>query len=1341
MSKRFAFILVLCALWAHAIQASKLQAQTPLSQKLPSQKLSSQKLSSQKLQESPSLLPTPRKQRSYGLDPTKSLTQYAVHSWDTEDGLPSLTITSLAQTPDGFLWLATFSGLARFDGVRFSVFDYRSTPQLRSNTLNSLLADSAGNLWIGGEGCGLVRLRNRAFTAYSAERHGLASDIVYSLASGARDTLWIATSKGLQAARYTPEGDSVQILPVAYFPGETALKVFRAADSTLWIIVRNKGVFLLKNGVVRRFEPAKPIASPPLPPTTVITDFAQTPDGVLWMSTLDRGLLSYNGAETELFHLNGAQPIQGSSFSLFADRVSGAVWLSSTKSLYRIYNGRISELSTNKNLINARIFQDREGNLWFGSYRDGLSRMQNGKFLLYGELEGLTDEATHCVAEDAQGRLWIGGDNGLSVIEKNAVKTFTVQSGDLPNNTVRDVCPAPDGNVWIATGWGLARFDGKRFVRFSPQTPLSNERLRRLCLAKNGTLWIASESGLNAISPQPSTENRSGRLEAQTAVVQKFMEKEFIHVVAEDAGGVIWVGTNGGGLYSIRGGFPKREQGRFGLSNKVFDICPDADGALWLAVDNGICRFKNGVLTAFSEDNGFMTILNPGPLTDDGGGWLWTLSGGYLLQISKDDLNEIANRQEAGRADFPRAQMRRYGKSDGLRSSNRSSNSKNCMASDGTLWVSTSRGAAALRLDNIPQNPFTPTVVVESVALDDSLVAAAHFFSSGALNVEGEVKRCSFYLAVPSFTAPEKVRISARLEGFDDKAFEIGYGQRKIEYANLKRGRTYILRVKASNNDDVWNENETTLSLYFAPFFWETPWFFGLCLASILVAGYGGLQWRVRYMRAQALVLQKMVKERTKELEDANEEILRQSFIHAEQAQQIELANSELHEQNIQLEHLNAAFGQKVKELETIDDIVQTINNELDFEKLLAALLEKGHILVPNAEKSSILVYDEASDLYRFIAFHGYDASLFLHLRFSREDIEYRYLRNKPLHEGVYIITEYPSLPEINSAEMARAEELELTPKLEFTTEPPKCSLAMTISFNDVVEGIIFFDNYLSAEAFTATDVERFRRFRKHVVTAFAKAKIMTAMHDSARRLSEQNYRLQELDKEKNEFLGIAAHDMKSPLAGIMMSVGLLRRYYDKMSKEDRLKIFDSIEHVARRMTEIISNFLDINAIESGAIKLSPARFDILALAKQTLEQYEDRANAKDIAIHFVHESGDKAVYVFADLGATAQTLDNLISNAIKYSPLGKNIVVRCRAQEKTTRIEVEDEGAGLTPEDMKKLFGKFARLSARPTAGEDSAGLGLSIVKRLVESMNGKVWCESEYGRGSTFIVELPSA
>jgi signal transduction histidine kinase len=237
-------------------------------------------------------------------------------------------------------------------------------------------------------------------------------------------------------------------------------------------------------------------------------------------------------------------------------------------------------------------------------------------------------------------------------------------------------------------------------------------------------------------------------------------------------------------------------------------------------------------------------------------------------------------------------------------------------------------------------------------------------------------------------------------------------------------------------------------------------------------------------------------------------------------------------------------------------------------------------------------------------------------------------------------------------------------------------------------------------------------------------------------KLTEVNHNLVDLNNEKNEFLGIVAHDLKSPLSGIVLAIDMLEKYVTRMTFDQRQKKLQDIRHTAQRMSGIITNLLDINAIETGKFNFTMTSFSFTEAVRRIVEDYQERASVKNIMLHFAALDDYPA---FADANATAEILDNLISNAVKYSPHGKNVYVRVLAEGNRVRCEVQDEGPGLSEEDKAKLFGKFARLSAKPTGGEHSTGLGLSIVKKLAETMHGNVWCESVLGEGATFVVEMP--
>jgi signal transduction histidine kinase len=239
--------------------------------------------------------------------------------------------------------------------------------------------------------------------------------------------------------------------------------------------------------------------------------------------------------------------------------------------------------------------------------------------------------------------------------------------------------------------------------------------------------------------------------------------------------------------------------------------------------------------------------------------------------------------------------------------------------------------------------------------------------------------------------------------------------------------------------------------------------------------------------------------------------------------------------------------------------------------------------------------------------------------------------------------------------------------------------------------------------------------------------------------LGSANELLTTLNSEKNDIMGIVAHDLRNPLGAVRGLAELLQSGYVAPSQIP--VVTGQIVSASDRMLELVKNLLEVNQLELGGKQFQSLPFAVLPFVQSTIAQYEAAAVAKQIVVHYANPSQDNDTTILADEQAVMQVLDNIISNAIKYSPRGKNVFVRVMSKPPIVRLEVQDEGPGISEEDMKKLFGKFARLSAQPTGGEHSTGLGLSIVKKMVGAMNGKVWCESELGQGATFIVELPRA
>lgn len=241
-------------------------------------------------------------------------------------------------------------------------------------------------------------------------------------------------------------------------------------------------------------------------------------------------------------------------------------------------------------------------------------------------------------------------------------------------------------------------------------------------------------------------------------------------------------------------------------------------------------------------------------------------------------------------------------------------------------------------------------------------------------------------------------------------------------------------------------------------------------------------------------------------------------------------------------------------------------------------------------------------------------------------------------------------------------------------------------------------------------------------------------MQEALRELEASNTELVRLNQEKNDFLGIAAHDLKNPLTVVIGTAGLLNSIRDEKMKA---QLATNIVNAGQRMLHLIKNLLDANAIEQGRFTSNLERCDLLALLRECTDNNLPAATRKEIRLQI---ESSAPCWAKVDRNAAMQILDNLLSNAVKYSPRKTTVHLRAVVEGRHARVIVQDEGPGISAADQAKMFGKFTRLSALPTGGESSNGLGLSIVKRLAEAMSGTIRCESELGKGAAFILEMPA-
>lgn len=1125
--------------------------------------------------------------------------------YSLSEGLSQSSVFAILQDRYGFLWFGTQDGLNRYDGYRFT--HYRHNPDnprsLASNFVNTLFEDHDGTLWVGLQDGGLHAFdrKSETFTRYRTNpveafsKKYIASNFIRGISEDSSGRLWVATIGALSILnKHTGEWQHIkynaqyphdsQSLSSAFLSG-----LLRDREGFFWIPTINGGINRVnpQSGIITRFhknsEPMS-IASNSvtalyqdkggniwvgtdkgvdilsltqqqtkhllLPETmknrgiiSPVRAFYQENDSVMWIGVEFGGLTVYNirsGKEICYRHEQTKQSSLSNDYlwCIFRDR-HGAFWVGTQGGGVNVYNPHARKFRTYRHEVNnpqslgnnfvRAICEDAYGTVWIGTEGGGLSKYDRRTqcFFAYtfhpSARNGISHNIVRSIVFDAKrDALWIAtGGGGLNKLDlKSGIFTiFKAHAGNpnaLSDDALRVLMLDTDGTLWIGTdNGGLNHFDpeSKRFQVYQndPKNPKSLSFNAVLSLYKDrlGTLWVGTLHGLNRFHP----ENGSFTVFAADAAKPLALQSGNIRTIHEDHKGRFWIGTWGGGLYNF-----DRQTGRFevfrekdGLPNDaVYGILEDKGGHLWLTTNNGLACF-------YPDERTFRTYT-----ADDG--------------LQSNEFNGGAYTQGAS----------------------------------GYFYVGGVNGYSEFCPETISVNTIAPAVVITGFKKFNKPVQLWQDLNAEAeLVMPHDDNFFTIEFAALSFTNAKKNRYLYKMDGFDRQWIDAGTS-REAAYTNLDPG-DYTFRVKACNNDGIWNEDGARLRIKVLPPWWMTLWFrAGMVLGFVSTGGaWFWMRWRRERRRREEL--ERLVHIRTEQLETSNHELSQ--------------ANEE-----IQL-HIQTVSEQAWE--------IATMNSQLQV----------------------------------------------------------------------------------------------------------------------------------------------------------------------------RNQELERLNSEKNEFLGIAAHDLKNPLSSIVLMTEMIQLRYNDMDSAQLLDKVERIESTAMRMRDIITNLLDINALESGALILYPAAFDAADLVREVVEEYRERAQDKNIAI-YIDIPQTMNTGIMADYAKTHEVLENLLSNAVKYSPHGKNVFVRVREGSQSSsdlghwsndntnvpmtndramtsdlspitylRIEVQDEGLGISEEDMKRLFGKFARLSAQPTGGEDSTGLGLSIVKKIVEAMNGQVWCESVPGEGATFVVTLPRA
>jgi ligand-binding sensor domain-containing protein/signal transduction histidine kinase len=766
-----------------------------------------------------------------------ALPQFIVRSWDSEDGLPGAAVRAIARTPDGYLWVATEGGLARFDGVRFVTLTTNNTPALGDDQINALCLDSSGDLWTGSRRGTVAHRRDGIFVAEPVDEK-LRGLPITALARPADGSFWLATSgaglacrtkaactffggtnglsgpfisrlaidtarttwsiSGTELAGLDQSQDPVPLPPL----DSDAVEICPSADGGLWVATTFPQSSPDRGGRVLKLKDGKwgPDLVPyPWPQDTVwsrVTALLEDGAGRLWAGTRGAGLFYWEAGKWRNLAVEG--PFAQTDCTCLTADSEGTLWLGTLGGqLLQIRHRPVRTLHVpmvaEKNVLLSACAA-RDGSIWVATDGNGVVRYR-------------AEEPTLGAPASA--------DAGASGPGAAQFTRYGEEQG-LPNLHVAVIMEDRRTNLWVGTWGGLFRLAGNGFERVEGPPALRGVVLA-LCADREGNLWAGTDSGLVRMGPGGAKVFGRGQ----------GVDHFYIRGIEEDAEGRIWLAIMDRGLYLLQDGrFARYGVGKWSGQERIRALHADAAGRLWITtLGAGLVCLDHGQFTQWRMSDGLPSDRLVA-VTEDGSDNLWFSSENGIFGCPKSRLESYR------RGITPRLLFWRLSASEGLEAKRCSGAGQPVVgrSADGRFWFPNWRTLAVFDPAEVPRAWSPWPLTMEETVVDGEEQTST---PDGVVQVKSSARSYEFHYTMPNLSRPEDVRFRCRLEGLDPDWVDAG-AQRVAHYSQL-RPRDYTFRVEAAGAEGPWYEAKAPLRLKVLPRFWEQT--SHRVLAGLLVVG------------------------------------------------------------------------------------------------------------------------------------------------------------------------------------------------------------------------------------------------------------------------------------------------------------------------------------------------------------------------------------------------------------------------------------------------------------------------------------------------------------------------